>query len=75
MERIIIDVDDATAKKWLDVPPKIKSRLEKSFEKQIEIISQSVRESQFEDLLKKAREEAEKNGLTEEILQQLLNEE
>ncbi len=75
MERIVIDVDDATAKRWLSVPPKIKSRLEKSFEKQIEIISQSVKESQFEDLLNKAREEAKKNGLTEEILQQLLNEE
>ena len=75
MERIVIEVDDATAKNWQNVSPKIRSRLEKSFEKQIKIISKSTKESQFEDLLNQAREEAEKNGLTEEILQQLLNEE
>ena len=75
MERIVIEVDEATAKKWRKVSPKIKNRLEKSFEKQIEIVSQSDKEAQFEELLKKAREEAAKNGLTEEILQQLLNEE
>jgi plasmid maintenance system killer protein len=75
MERIVIEVDDATAKKWRKVPVKIKTQLEKSFERQIEIISQSTKESHFEDLLKQAREEAAKNGLTEEILQQLLNEE
>ncbi len=75
MERIVLEVDEATAKKWRKASPKIKNRLEKSFEKQIEIVSQSDKETQFEELLKKAREEAAKNGLTEEILQQLLNEE
>lgn len=75
MERIVIEVADITAKKWRDVPPKIKSRLEKSFERQMEIVSQGIKESQFEELLNKAREEAAKNGLTDEILQQLLNEE
>jgi plasmid maintenance system killer protein len=75
MERIVIEVNDATAKKWRKVPVEIKTQLEKSFERQIEIISQSTKESHFEDLLKQAREEAAKNGLTEEILQQLLNEE
>ena len=65
MERIVIEVDEATAKKWRKVSPKVKNRLEKSFQKQIEIVSQSDKE---------AREEAAKNGLTEEILQQLLNE-
>lgn len=74
MERIVIEVADATAKKWRKVSLQIKSRLEKSFEKQIEIVSQSDKESQFEELLKKAREEAARNGLTEEILQHLLNE-
>jgi len=75
MERIVIEVDEATAKKWRKASPEIKNRLEKSFEKQIEIVSQSDKEAQFEELLKKARKEAAKNGLTEEILQQLLNEE
>lgn len=75
MERIVIEVDEATAKKWRKVSPKIKNQLEKSFEKQIDIVSQSDKEAHFEELLKSARKEAAKNGLTEEILQQLLNEE
>ncbi len=45
MERIVIEVADVTAKKWRKESPKIKSQLEKSFEKQIEIISQSAKES------------------------------
>lgn len=74
MERIVIEVEDATAKKWQNVSPKIKSELEKSFERQIDGLSEKMKETNFEDLLKIIREEAAKNGLTEEILQQLLNE-
>ncbi len=33
MERIVIEVDDATAKKWQEVSPKIKGQLEKNIEK------------------------------------------
>ncbi len=75
MERIVIEVNEGTAKKWQKVPLKIKSELEKSFEKQIDEISERAKELGFENLLKIVREEATKNGLTEEILQQLLNEE
>ena len=75
MERIVIEVADATAKKWRDVSPKIKSHLEKSFAKQIEDVLQKMKEYDFETLLKKAREEAASNGLSEEVIQQLLNEE
>lgn len=75
MERIVIEVDDATAKKWRDVSPRIKSQLEKSFEGQINILSQGIKEAEFKSLLDKVSDEAAKNGLTEEILQQMLNEE
>lgn len=75
MERIVIEVNDATAKKWREVPVKIKTQLEKSFETQIEILSDGLREAEFKSLLDQVSEEAAKNGLTEEILQQLLNEE
>jgi len=74
MERIVIEVDDATAKKWRKTSPQIKNKLEKLFEKQIEIVAERDKETQFEELLDKARREAAKNGLTEEILEQLLNE-
>lgn len=75
MERIIIEVDDATAKKWRKVSPKIKRQLEQSFGKQIDGISEKLKESNFQCLLDNIRSEAAKNGLTEEILQNLLNEE
>lgn len=75
MERIVIEVADETAKKWQSVSPKIKIQLEKSFERQINILSESIKEAEFKSLLDKVSDEAAKNGLTEEILQQLLNEE
>ncbi len=75
MKRIIIEVSETTAKRWKNVSPKMKSYLEKIFGKQIDAISQDEKEVRFEDLLNIAREEAAKNGLSEEVLQQLLNEE
>ena len=75
MERIVIEVDDATAKKWRNVSSNIRSQLEKSFEKQIEIVSDKAKDAHFEILLNKAREEAANTGLTEAVLQRLLNEE
>ncbi len=75
MERIVIEVNDTTAKKWQRISPEIKNTFEKSFEKQIDELSEKAKEINFEILLIKARKEAAKNGLTEEILQQLLNEE
>ncbi|HEY5391253.1 MAG TPA: hypothetical protein VIJ57_03975 [Hanamia sp.] len=75
MERIVIEVDEATAKKWQDVSPKIKGQLEKNIEKQIEILSRGVKEDEFFAMLDKISDEAVKNGLTEEILEKLLNEE
>ncbi len=75
MERIVIEVPDATAKKWREVSPKIKSCVEKSFAEQMEKVLHNMKEHDFEMLLKKAREEAASNGLTEEILQKILNEE
>ncbi len=74
MERIEIKVDNKTAKEWRNVNPKIKSQLEKSFEKQIKAIMKKTAGSDFETLLKEIREEAAKNGLTPEILQEILNE-
>lgn len=73
MERIVIEVNDVTAKKWRDASPKIKGQLEKNIEKQIEILSRGVQEDEFFALLDKISDEAVKNGLTEEILEKLLN--
>lgn len=74
MERIVIEVDDATARKWQVASPKIKEQIEKNFEKQIEILSRGLMEDEFFALLDKISDEAIKKGLTEEILEKLLNE-
>ena len=75
MERIVIEVDEETAKKWRQASPKIKEQLEKNIEKQIDILSRAAEEDEFFALLDKISDEAVKNGLTEEILEKLLNEE
>ena len=75
MERIVIEVEDSVAKNWQRISPEIKSSLEKVIEKQIKELSNKAKESNFEALLRKASDEAAQNGLTEEILQRLLNEE
>lgn len=74
MERIVIEVADATAKKWEEISPALKVHLQNSFAEQIENLSQKEKEQNFEKLLERARAEAAANGLTEEKLQELLNE-
>ena len=75
MERIVIEVDNETAKKWQDTSPEIKDGFGKNFQNLIEIISHEIKVAHFESLLDQASDEAQRNGLTEEILQQLLNKE
>lgn len=75
MERIVIEVDEAIAKKWRESSGKIKAQLEKNIKKQIEILSRGVKEDEFFALLDKISDEAAKNGLTEENLEQLLKDE
>lgn len=75
MERIVIEVDDATAKKWRDTSPEIKKGLGKKIEYLLERITYEIKIAHFDALLDKASDEAARNGLTEEILEKLLNEE
>ena len=75
MERIVIEVDETTAKKWEDAPPEIKKGLGKKIEDLLERVSYEIKIANFEALLDKASDEAARNGLTEEILEKLLNEE
>ena len=75
MEWIVIEVDDAAAKKWQESSPEIKKGLGKKIEDLLERISYEIKVAHFEALLDKASDEAARNGLTEEILEKLLNEE
>lgn len=74
MERIAIEVSEDTAKKWEKFPVKICQCLEKSFDEQIQNIFDKNKHLEFEILLNKISDEAQANGLTEEILQEILSE-
>ncbi|MFT4204565.1 MAG: hypothetical protein QM610_11725 [Chitinophagaceae bacterium] len=75
MERIIIEVDNDIAIAWRKASPMLRAKLEKEIEWRI---TQRIRESQkmkFQQLLDEVRDEASTNGLTQEALDDILNEE
>lgn len=74
MERIILEVDSATAQAWRKISPKLKRSIEELFQIRLRTLTKKDQEASFEKLLDEARKEAAENGLTEEILEQLLNE-
>ena len=75
MERIILEVDDNLGKAWRNTSVKLRERLEMDLVQQLSNSLSETREVNFELLLQDARKDAAKNGLTEEILTQLLNDE
>jgi hypothetical protein len=75
MDRIVIEVEDSVARKWRDAAPEVKDQVGRDLEKQLDEILRSKSKRDFDLNLKLAREEAASNGLTEELLQKLLNEE
>lgn len=75
MERIVLEVDDQTAKAWRNTSAKLRTQIGKNL---AHILNDSLSKTQkenFELLLQDARKEAARNGLTEELLAQLLSEE
>lgn len=75
MEKIILEVDEATARKWQEASPEIKKGLGRKIQNLLDKVSYEIKVANFEALLDKASDEATRNGLTEEILEKLLNEE
>jgi hypothetical protein len=75
MDRILLEVDDKTAKAWRNTSGKLRKLIEEKVERFISESLENSRKANFELLLEDARREAAKNGLTEEILEKLLNEE
>lgn len=81
MERIVIEVADATARKWRAIPPRVRTYLEKSFAAQIEDVFEQMKDhdiqnlnrEEFKKFLDKISETAKERGLTKEILHQVLN--
>jgi len=75
MERIVLEVDDTVAKAWRNTSAKLRAQIGKSLEQALTDSLNKSKAANFELLLQDVRNEAAKNGLTEEILAQLLNEE
>ncbi len=75
MERILLEVDDETAKAWRNTSPRLRAQIGKNLEQMLTYSLSKTKEENFELLLQDARNETAKNGLTEDILNQLLNEE
>lgn len=73
MERIVLEVDDQTAKAWRNTSTKLREQIGKNLELVLNDSLIKSKEANFELLLQEIRIEAAKNGLTEEILSQLLN--
>lgn len=71
MERIVLEVDSTIAKAWRNVEPSVRA----DYEEKISSILQELKEAEFLRHLDEIGKIAESNGLTEDILNQLLNEE
>jgi hypothetical protein len=70
-----LEVDEQTAKTWRSTSVKLRKQVSKSLERVLTESLNKTKETNFELLLQEIRIEAAKNGLTEEVLAQLLNEE
>ena len=70
MERIVLEVDGAVARAWKNTSSTVRAE----YEVKINAILRELKEIEFDNLLQQAGKIAEENGLTEEKLDQLLNE-
>ena len=70
MERIVLEVDDYTAKAWRNSSQEVKE----IYQDKISEMLRELKLKEFKALLDEAGRIAESNGLTEEILEKLLNE-
>jgi hypothetical protein len=73
MERIILEVNDQTAKAWRNTSAKLREQIGRNLELVLSDSLNKSKEINFDLLLQEIRTEAAKNGLTEEVLSQLLN--
>ncbi len=74
METITIKVAEKTAREWEKASPELRSHLEKQLDNQIDDLIYRSKVAKFEKSLDEISAEAKANGLTEEILREILNE-
>jgi hypothetical protein len=72
MERIIIDVDPATAAKWRTASFRLKREIGTLLNQQIATIIDRKEETDIFQFLRELRQEMKAKGLTQEILDDIL---
>jgi hypothetical protein len=75
MERIILNVDSGLAEAWRKAPVELRQQMEKNIETKIAEELRLAEKDDFKKALKHVRQQAANNGLTKEILEELLREE
>jgi FKBP-type peptidyl-prolyl cis-trans isomerase (trigger factor) len=73
MERIVIEVDDETAKKWRIASSKFKKVISEKITNDLNFISENYKTENFLASLDEIGEVLASRGLTEEIVNEILN--
>jgi hypothetical protein len=73
MERIVIEVDNATAKKWQIASTKFKKVISEKFAADIDFVTENFKNENFSAALDEIGECLAQRGLTEEIVNEILN--
>ena len=74
MDRIVIEVDDATARRWRNILPSTKERISKKLDGLLGAILEKE-DDEIWPFLEKVRREAEAKGFNDDIMNQILSEE
>lgn len=73
MERIVIEVDDVIAKKWQITSSKFKKVISEKFAADIDFVAENYKNENFFASLDEIGDRLAKRGLTEEIVNEILN--
>ncbi len=74
MGRIVVDIDDQLASAWQTTSTQKKEEAIRYFQLIVKRILNEDIKKDFDQLMKELRDDAKVNGLTPEILEELLNE-
>lgn len=72
MERIVLEVDEATAKKWRSASSRLRMEVSRIIDTQISAIIDKKEDKDIIQYLDELRKEMAKKGLTQEILDEIL---
>ena len=73
MERIVIEVDEATAKRWQRSSSKFKKIISEKFASDMDFVTKNYKNEDFSAALDEIGERLAQRGLTEEIVNEILN--